>query len=378
MTNFVERALFVDRDYRFWICQLAGWTGYSLATFFSITLLDDNVSWTHVEHIAIQAALGILCSWPLRHIYRRTFSDGLPFRLLIATTAVILASAIWTAARMQTFSWMSGETDIWDEFNYWYFGSLFVFLSWTVLYYGIIYYELFLLEHSKLLEESAERAREHAQRIQAESLAREAQLRMLRYQLNPHFLFNTLNAINAFVRLGDSARAGEMIQLLSRFLRYSLDHGDETSVTLDRELETLMLYLDIEKARFEERLQIEFQVEDSARHALMPSFMLQPIVENSMKYAIGMSEEGGTVSIAARKSGGELHLDISDTGPGIPDLEDDVGRGIGLRNTLERLHTLYDTRYTFFTTNLKPRGLMVSIRLPYTTQADVAVTEGPV
>jgi sensor histidine kinase YesM len=371
VNNSLAQALFVNRNYRFWICQLLGWTGYSLATFFSITLLDNNVSWPHVEHIAIQAALGILCTWPLRPLYRKTFQYSLPVRIVVSTIAVIAFSALWTAMRIQTFSWMSGETQLWREFNYWYFGSLFVFLSWTGLYYGITYYELFLSERRKLLEESAQRERERSRRLQAEFLAREAQLRMLRYQLNPHFLFNTLNTINALVRLGDATRAGEMLQLLSRFLRHSLEHGDETSTTLDRELVSLMLYLDIEKARFEDRLNLEMEIEEATKQAVVPSFILQPIVENSMKYAIGMSEQGGTVSIAARKSGGDLLLEIVDTGPGIANLEDEVGRGVGLRNTLDRLRALYENEYSFSANNLQPSGLCVQIRFPYATQSEI-------
>jgi LytS/YehU family sensor histidine kinase len=186
---------------------------------------------------------------------------------------------------------------------------------------------------------------------------------MLRYQLNPHFLFNTLNAINARVRLGENLQAGEMIQYLSRFLRHSLDHGGEQTVTLAQELESLELYLDIEQARFGERLEVVFDVVQAARDALVPSLILQPIVENAMKYAVSCSETGGTVTISARLIEDMLELQVRDTGPGIADLDNAEGTGIGLKNTRERLAALYND-YQFTMHNCTPSGLLVTIRLP--------------
>jgi sensor histidine kinase YesM len=361
----VVKALYENRGYRFWACQLVGWSGYSLVTFFSITLLDANFSLPHVAHIALQAVLGILASWPLRPIYRYTFSRSIRVRVLVAVLAIVVASAIWTALRLVTFMAMSGEVGLWQEFNYWYFGSLFVFLSWTVLYYAITYYELFGEEHQKLVEQSILKEREHRQRLQAEYTAREAQLRMLRYQLNPHFLFNTLNAINALVRLDENEKARRMLQGLSAFLRHSLEESDVHDVSLDMELKSLMLYLDIEKARFADRLVVELDIDPQARDARVPGLILQPLVENAMKYAIDPSENGGTVRVCAQASEDTLSLEVSDTGPGIEALDTDMARGVGLRNTLERLGTLYGERYTFSTVNRDPTGLSVKISLPY-------------
>jgi sensor histidine kinase YesM len=374
----LAQSLYDNRDYRFWLCQLTGWCGYSLATFFSITLLDNNVSWAHVGHITLQAALGVLTTWPLRSIYRASFSLPLAKRTLIGIVSVVVFSSIWTYLRILTFAWMSGEDDLWGEYNYWYFGSVFVFLSWTVLYYGINYYELFLEEHQKLLVETARRENERFRRLQAESSAREAQLRMLRYQLNPHFLFNTLNAITALVRVRDNARAVAMIQRLSRFLRHSLSEESVEAVPLEQELESLQLYLDIESARFEDRLRLEFDVDLQAREALVPSLILQPVVENSMKYAIDPSEEGGTVRIVARRDGAELQLVVSDTGPGIDAALGESCRGVGLRNTLNRLATLYDSHYSFSTRNLEPSGLAVEIRIPFRSRPAAATAAAAV
>ena len=358
------RTLYHNRDYRFWAYQCGGWAGYSLATFFSITLMDGNVTAAHVGHILLQALLGVVTSWPLRPIYRATFQEAVGFRVMVSLLMILLFSAVWTALRIYTFTLMSGEPGLWQEFHYWYFGSLFVFLSWTVLYYGIHYYELLALEHQKLLEESALREQEKMQRLQAESLAREAQLKMLRYQLNPHFLFNTLNAINAHVRLGESTQAGEMIQFLSRFLRHSLEQDSIDDVPLAAELEALALYLGIEQARFGDRLRLTYDVQDEALAAHVPSLILQPIVENAMKYAVAPYEEGGAVEIRAAVEDGWLVLQVIDDGPGMADSDVEAGTGIGLRNTLERLQALYQGEFEFATEDNEPRGLVVSIRLP--------------
>ena len=321
--------LYKNRDYRFWFSQLVGWTGYSLATFLSITLVEDNVNWLHIGHISLSAVLGILCTWPLRLLYRQTFGLSLSIRILVASAALVVLSGIWTMLRILVFAWILGEPAIWHEFHYWYFGSLFVFLSWTALYYGIRYYELLTAEHEILIQELALKKEEQYKRALAESSARDAQLRMLRYQLNPHFLFNTLNAINALVQLGENSKAQEMLMLLSDFLRHSLEHAGIESVSLEEELESLMLYLNIEKVRFADRLTLEFDIAPQAIQALVPGLILQPILENSMKYAIGASEDGGTVRVTACLLQDQLQLEVSDTGPGMDAAKIAEGRGVG-------------------------------------------------
>lgn len=360
--------LYKNRNYRFWFNQLAGWTGYSLATFLSITLVENNVSWPHIGHISLSAVLGMLCTWPLRLLYRHTFGLSIATRTVVALIALVSLSGIWTMLRILVFAWILGVPAIWNEFHYWYFGSLSVFLSWTALYYGIKYYELLTAEHEILIQELALKKEEQYKRALAESSARDAQLRMLRYQLNPHFLFNTLNAINSLVQLGENSKAQEMLVLLSEFLRHSLEHAGLERVSLEDELESLMLYLNIEKVRFEDRLTLEFDIAPQARQAMVPGLILQPILENSMKYAIGANEDGGKVRITARVLQGQLQLEISDTGPGMDAAKIADGRGVGLRNTLERLETMYENSYSFEAVETQPSGLTVRLRIPFQTE----------
>jgi two-component system LytT family sensor kinase len=158
-------------------------------------------------------------------------------------------------------------------------------LVWSALYFGIKYYLLSQEEKQRYLK--------------AVSMAHEAQLKMLRYQLNPHFLFNTLNAISTLILDKDTQLANSMVMKLSRFLRYSLDNDPMQQVTVAEEIESLQLYLDIEKVRFGERLTLHFSVTPDAQDALMPSLLLQPLVENSIKYAVSQSISGGSIAVSA-------------------------------------------------------------------------------
>ncbi len=364
MIRPVVQLMHDDRNFRFWFCQVLGWLGYSIGTFLTITLVDGDVSWIHLVHITMSAVLGIATTWPLRHLYRYTFESSLGTRIFVAVVAVILFSALWTVLRIMVFAWLVGEPPLWDEVNYWYFGSLFVFLSWTVLYYAINYHYLLTAEHQKLLDESAQKRNEQMLRLQAEAAAHDARIRMLHYQLAPHFLFNTLNAINALVRLEENGRAQEMIQLLSQFLRHALEQDSVENVTLEKEVESLMLYLNIEKARFEDRLSLDLDIDPASLQARVPALLLQPIVENAMKYAIAESEDGGTLRIHSRVQGDRLCLEVADSGPGLLSAKSEAGSGIGLSNVRERLRTLYGDQHEFRLSGNDPSGLRVIISIP--------------
>jgi LytS/YehU family sensor histidine kinase len=198
-------------------------------------------------------------------------------------------------------------------------------------------------------------------------MAHEAQLKMLRYQLNPHFLFNTLNAISTLVLEQHTDLANRMLTRLSSFLRYSLDNDPMQKVTLKQELAALQLYLDIEKVRFEERLSLEVDVSSEAQEAMIPSLLLQPLVENAIKYGIARAEEGGHLRIAAQVLAGDLLLELADDGPGVELVNGQIpgSTGVGLRNTRERLLELYGSQHSFRLSQTRPHGLTISIRIPF-------------
>jgi LytS/YehU family sensor histidine kinase len=204
--------------------------------------------------------------------------------------------------------------------------------------------------------------------LRAGTLAQEAQLKMLRYQLNPHFLFNTLNAISTLILDNENRTANQTIMRLSEFLRYTLDQDPMKKVTLRQEVEAMNLYLTTERLRFGERLRLEFAIEERALEALVPSLLLQPLIENAVKYAISPSEKGGMIRVEGRARGAMLELAVADDGPGLRShtlgvAAPGAGRGVGLRNIRERLAVLYEDRHRFATLDNKP-GLRIELGLP--------------
>jgi len=189
-----------------------------------------------------------------------------------------------------------------------------------------------------------------------------AELQVLKMQLQPHFLFNTLNTIYNLIPL-NGHEAQSMVARLSSLLRFSLDHVTTEKVPLQHELDFLSQYLDIEKARFEERLHIEKDVPQETLHAEVPNMILQPLVENAIRHGIGRKAAGGTIIISASRQNGQLLLTVTDDGrpPGSPH---EHGTGIGLANTRARLTKLYGGNFNFSLEPFGP-GTRVSLSIPF-------------
>jgi sensor histidine kinase YesM len=200
-----------------------------------------------------------------------------------------------------------------------------------------------------------------------ESQASTAQLAMLRYQLNPHFLFNTLNSISTLVLLKQTERANAMLSRLSSFLRYTLANEPTAQVTLAQEVETLKLYLDIEKMRFDERLRTSFDIDARTVKARLPSLLLQPLVENAIKYAVTPLEEGADIAVAARLNGDRVQIIVSDTGPGLNERarRPSLSTGVGLANTRERLAQAFGPDHRFEARSNPGGGFRVEIEIPF-------------
>jgi two-component system LytT family sensor kinase len=192
-----------------------------------------------------------------------------------------------------------------------------------------------------------------------------AQLSALKMQLQPHFLFNTLGAITSLVRQRDSQQAEMMIARLSDLLRLTLDEVHTQEVPLWRELEFLRLYLTIEQVRFQDRLRVRVAADENLSEALVPHMALQPLVENAVRHGLGASERGVCVEVAVSRSGDTLALTVTDDGPGSP--AGFSGRGLGLANTRSRLERLYGSDAALVAENIDPRGVRVTLSLPFHT-----------
>ncbi len=345
--------LFRDRGRLFWILNIGGWTGYTLTAWLGALAHEKPESYFAV--IAATAVTGIAVTIPMRYLLRWLWT-----RSLLMLASVMLFSCYVTALGwrwLQNYLYYDWVKNDWQpehlmDYVSGVMGSFYILLCWSGLYFGIKYY--------RQLQEQTQ------QTLKATAAAHQAQLKMLRYQLNPHFLFNTLNAISTLILDGANDTANKAVSRLSDFLRYTLDNDPLSQVTLGSELGAIDLYLEIEKVRFGDRLIIEKALESPAEKALVPSLILQPLIENAIKYAISPSEEGGTLKISARVQRGVLVMQISDTGPGLGNGKSShKSSGVGLKNTRERLQQLYGDDQAFTLAPNEPSGLIITINLPY-------------
>lgn len=343
-----------DRQKFFWVLQIAGWVGYALVNYIGSRVFEMRDIYVFV--IVLNAYAGCLLTIPLRYLYRKIWNAKPLFLIFVVFVASYIVGTSWSV--IQKFNlweiYRHGYRP--DEWFYYFkqgLDSVYIVLCWSGLYFGIKYYQLLQGEKQKALK--------------ANTMAHEAQLKMLRYQLNPHFLFNTLNAISTLILVEENNNANQMVSKLSEFLRYTLNTDPIKRVPFEQELHVLGLYLDIEKVRFDDRLSIEIDVSEEAKHALVPSMILQPLIENSIKYAIANLESGGAIAIKAQVFANELLLEVSDNGPGTDISEGELVKssGVGLANTQDRLKTLYEHNYSFVLSNNQPQGLVVNIRIPF-------------
>src|SRR5436190_1104293 len=350
----LDAPFFADKNKAFWVLQSIGWTGYF--TLRSLSGIANSMGAMFVVHTLLLTATGYSLTLLMGSLYRRLITMRALLTAVLSLIAVIVASFAFSF--IETWSYATflrpGARPVGIE----YLGALLLNFSllaaWSSLYYGINYY--------LLLEE------EINQRSKLESAASSATLAMLRYQLNPHFLFNTLNSISTLVLLKQTERANAMLARLSSFLRYTLVNEPTAQVTLAQEVETLKLYLEIEKMRFEDRLRPHFKIDGDTIGVRLPSLLLQPLIENAIKYAVTSSEHGADIWVNARREGRAVRIEVADSGPG-PDGApvDTQSTGVGLTNIQDRLAQAYGPAHGFATRTNEHGGFSVIIEIPLET-----------
>ena len=351
---------------------MGGWAAWGLIGkyLFVSTMAGEYLAPSYALYVAVISIFGMLISFPLRYLYRFLWNRAIWIQAIGLLGGSAFVAYIWIVFRRFVFEgWIkdSKKMEAWIEevgelayklidmeFAISYFGSITTILTWSALYFAIKSYRVF------------QEVRESA--LKSAAMAHEAQLKMLRYQLNPHFLFNTLNAISTLILEKNTELANRMVTKLSSFLRYSLDNDPMQRITLEQELQALQLYLDIEKVRFEDRLSLEVSIEEAAKSALIPSLLLQPLIENAIKYGIARAEGGGHLKISAKVFAGDLLIEVSDDGPGCELVNNNIpdAKGVGLRNTRERLAAIYGAEHSIKLSQTDPHGLTICIRIPFT------------
>jgi len=360
---FRPTPFFANKNQAFWRLQLAGWAGAMLLRGMSSVANAQPVSFLVL--VLIASITGFSISLLLSVVYR----DLISRRPLVTwgVTVLVLPFAVGLNAFIDAWVISLYRSESEASFAQLLIGVFYLDAAllgcWTALYYAIN----FFLQ----VEE------QNDQLIRLENQATSAQLAMLRYQLNPHFLFNTLNSISTLVLLKQTEPANAMLSRLSSFLRYTLINEPTGRVTVAQEVETLKLYLDIELMRFEERLRTTFRIDPLTEDALLPSLLLQPLVENAIKYAVSQQESGAEITITTQLIGQNLRITVSDTGPGLQsggadnrlsgvsfDGGEPVSTGVGLANIRDRLGQAYGDNHRFETAEPPEGGFAVIIEIP--------------
>lgn len=334
----------------------------------------EDPAWRTVSHALsrelpfwfLWVALAPVVLWTVRRFRfeRRRLAISLPAHLAVAAALMLAHSALLLAAH-RLLPYPTPEGPFWTVYTR---GLLFrvptELLGYLVLFVAIVAWEY--------------RVRFREREVAAADLSRqlaEARLQALRMQLNPHFLFNTMNSIAMLVRRGDSAQAVRMLAGLSELLRYVLEEKPPQEVPLRQELAFVERYLEIERARFPDRLRVTIDATPDALDALVPNLVLQPLVENALRHGVSRRATLGTIEIRAHRADGDLLLAVADDGPGLGTASRDgvtpesgipvSSGGIGLRNTANRLAQLYGGRGRLELESPESGGVVARVRVPF-------------
>jgi signal transduction histidine kinase len=343
----------LSRPLHFWLLQLGGWT-----LFGGVMLIWGFDYWNRQDAVVNKLALvstGIAITLLLRMLYRKLahLNAGMLTQGATILMASFLGGAAWFEFEMMLFQlylgWKAGVFTVIPipiPLGTWLLYG-FVLLAWSLLYLGI---------HAHT-EADVQRSRA----LQAEALAQQAKLRALRSQLEPHFLFNTLNCISTLIVEEKPELASAMISRLSDFLRMTLDAGEVTEVSVAEELEFVRRYAEIQQLRFGDRLKIAIEADPVIMGNRLPVLILQPLIENAVKHGILPSESGGSIQIRITGNNGRLRLIVEDTGNGG---SADAHEGVGLGNTRLRLWELYGPESKLELHKRESGGTIATVEIP--------------
>jgi sensor histidine kinase YesM len=361
VSPFQPKPFFADKNRAFWNLQSVGWAGAFLLR--ASSTIANGQPLSSLVPVLISTATGYSVTLLMAVIFRMLLRQKPIVTWSVSIIVVVAAAGLCAFIDAWVFATQNRASDTagLQLFLGAFYLSVTLLGAWSALYYAINFY--------LTVEEQADAL----MRLEAQASA--AQLAMLRYQLNPHFLFNTLNSISTLVLLKQTDRANAMLSRLSSFLRYTLINEPAGQVTLEQEVETLKLYLEIEKMRFEDRLRPVFAIDPAVSHARMPSLLLQPLVENAIKYAVTPKEEGAEIAITAQPAGENVRIVVSDTGPGLNEanVRPHLSTGVGLANIRERLAQAYGERQSFDARSTPGGGFAVTIEMPLVTEEQTKV-----
>lgn len=341
-----------------WATECLFWTGFCLASFVSLSLFYGQPNFFTFADLAFEAITGTLFTRPILWSAPRMRTLTLIQRIGVLLILVVICSQLWNLVRMVSFPYFFPGAYIWNQFGGWAFSAILIFSAWTALFYSMRAY--------KLAAAQRELANlEHLRRLEAEQLSSTAQLKMLRYQINPHFIFNTLNSINALVATNRNQDARRMIEGFSGLLRRTLEREPQLIVPLAEELDTVRRFLEVERMRFGERLEFEIISDPDLADTPLPSLILQPIAENAVRHGVEAQATPCRITICATRKGKLMEISVTDTGPGIQvHATGSQHSGIGLDNIRARLQSVYHAAASLALSPYQPSGTQATILIP--------------
>lgn len=313
----------------FYALQTAIWSAYWAATRIG-WLVYTAPPW---ENMVSHKVLGLLASTAMAFVFWRIRDKHFWWQISNAILMTSIFGVVWGVAynivdiHLLRDSPPANLTAI----NYFWSASMAILrlMPWTIGYFLLTYYTKFV-QQERLARE-------------ADLLAKDAQLKLLHLQIRPHFLFNVLNSLDTLLMKKDTAEARKMLNMLSLFLRQTLSEAPSDMVTLNDEIARVCTYIEIEKVRFQDKLQIAWNIDAFAKSAMVPSLILQPLLENAIKHSVSQSIHGSEITISATRQDGPLQILVKNKANGVENDEESKGNGlgIGLDNTRKRLKAIY-------------------------------------
>jgi len=338
----------MEQNKLYWYCQISGWSIMLLVNL-SILFFQDK-SLLHSLTLTILMILAVGVSHVYRIQIKRRKWTYLPLKSLSlrVTGSVILMAVVLTTAAMSTRIYLPGneELPLPVETGIIFFNFSSILVMWSLFYFVFHYFWDF--------------KKAEVEKWQLEAKVKEAELQALKSQINPHFLFNMLNSIRALIT-EDPERAQRVVTRVARILRTSLQSGEETLISLNRELETVRDYLELESIRLEERLSYLIETDPDTMNIPVPAMLVQTLVENGVKHGLATLPEGGQIHIEAWKKGSNLQISVVNHGQ-ISNSQ--TGTGIGLKNTRERLKLHYGVEGTLSLANSSPHQVTAQVNIP--------------
>lgn len=335
----------------YWLCQATGWSLYTMSTIL-LSAAFGVYSWSHFASQFLSCGIGLILTHLFRLYVKRQgwLRLSLPSLVPRIVAVCIFGAIVWMLLMMPLLMF------VFQTFTFSQIKPAIVFVTvfnWsaTLFIWSLIYFGLHSVENYKKTE---------VEKWKLEAAVKEAELRALKSQMNPHFIFNCLNNLRGLI-VEDPERAQTVVTQLASILRYSLQSADTETVTLEEELKTVSDYLALEAVRLEERLKVKMDIDPASLKILVPAMLVQTLVENGIKYGVATLPKGGEITLTSQVDSTRLKLNVTNSGQFN---ETSNSNGVGLKNSRERLKLLFGEAASVTVENTSSDSVTAKIEIP--------------